>query len=143
MPYATPEDIVTLYGSAALYVADHDRDGEADDTAVLRALQSASDEIDSFIGVRYRLPLAHVPGILRNHCVDIAVYRLALSADVLSEEHRRRYEDAIAHLKRLADGKATLVFPADPEAPDEGTGPRPIVSEGPPRLFSRAQMRDF
>lgn len=153
MPYATQSDIAELYGQAALYVADHDRDGAIDELAVERALSSASDEIDSYIGVRYPLPLVAVPGILRQYCVDIAVYRLALSADVVSTEHRTRYEDATSALRRIADGKGVLVFPADPDAPPpaEGTpddtglpaGPQPMVVAGPPRLFSRDQMRDF
>lgn len=147
MAYATQADIVELYGQAALHVADHDRDGVADGAAVTRALASASDEIDSHVGVRFTLPLATVPGILRQYCVDIAVYRLALSADVLSVEHRTRYEDAIAALRRIAEGKATLALPADP-APGTGAdtlpaGPQPIVAGGPPRLFSRDQMRDL
>lgn len=148
MAYASWQNITELYGQAALYVADHERDGAPDYDAVERALQSASDEIDSYVGVREKLPLPAVPGILRQHCVDIAVYRLALSADVLTDEHRRRYEDAIAHLKRISEGKATLVIPVDPDAPPEegdlaGSGPRPIVAAGPPRLFSREQMREF
>lgn len=148
MPYAAALDIVALYGPSALYVADRDNDGVADAAAVDRALVSASDEIDSHVGVRHALPLAAVPGILRQHCVDIAVYRLALSADVLTEEHRRRYDDAVAHLRRIAEGKATLVLPVDPDAvadPDapEMAGPRPIVSGGPPRLFTRDAMREF
>ncbi|SNR22893.1 DUF1320 domain-containing protein [Paracoccus sediminis] len=148
MSYATAPDIVDLYGPSALYVADRDNDGTVDAAAVDRALVSASDEIDSHVGVRHALPLAAVPGILRQHCVDIAVYRLALSADVLTEEHRRRYEDAVAHLRRIAEGKAALVLPADPDAPTdpdapEMTGPRPIVASGPPRLFTRGAMRDF
>ena len=148
MPYAAAQDIVDLYGPSALYVADRDGDGAPDAAAVDRALTSASDEIDSYVGVRHALPLPVVPGILRQHCVDIAVYRLALSADVLTEEHRRRYEDAVAHLRRIAEGKAALVLPtdpdvpADPDAPDM-SGPRPIVADGPPRLFTRPAMRDF
>lgn len=148
MAYASAQDIVELYGQAALYVADHDRDGAADAGVVERALASAEAEIDTYIGARYPLPLATVPAFLKQLCVDIAVYRLALSADVLTEEHRRRYDDAIKHLMRIAEGKAALVFPADPDAPTgpdtpENAGPRPAVMEGPPRLFTRLAMRDF
>lgn len=148
MPYATWQDISDLYGHHALVVADHDRDGAPDYPSIERALVSASDEIDSYIGVRETLPLPRVPGILTQFCVDIAVYRLALSADVLTDEHRRRYEDTIKHLARIAKGEAALNIPADPDAPvdpdaPELNGPRPIVAEGPPRLFSRDQMRDF
>lgn len=145
MPYATIDDITELYGANALYVADRDQDGAADTQAVDRALSSASAEIDTHIGVRYALPLFEVPEFLKTICVDIAVYRLALSADVLSEEHRRRYEDALGFLKRVADGKAALQFTssAPTEDGEPSPGPRPIVLEGPVRLFSREKMRDI
>lgn len=144
MPYATDADIVDLYGPDALVVADRDGDGMAESPAVARALSSATDEIDSYLGVRYAVPLAHVPGVVRQACVDIALYRLALSADVLSDEHRRRYEDALAHLRRIAKGEATLVLPAVPGDPPPGdNSPQPIVTGGPPRLFSREKMRDL
>lgn len=142
MPYAADADIVELYGPDALTVADRDGDGIPDFGAVARALADAGDEIDSFLAVRYSLPLAATPGIVRRLCVDIAVYRLALSADVLTDEHRRRYEDALAHLKRLAKGEAVLPLPAEGE--DSLTaGPRPVVTGGPARLFSRAELRDI
>ncbi|WP_296639187.1 gp436 family protein [Roseinatronobacter sp.] len=145
MAYADQSDIADLYGPHALVVADRDGDGVADSAAVARALSAATDEIDSYLAVRYTLPLPMVPGILRQFAVDIALYRLALGADVLSEEHRRRYEDALGALKRIAKGEAALVLPADPNAdPDSPTadqGPRPIVTGGPERIFSRDQMK--
>lgn len=149
MAYATQADIVELYGAHALVVADRDGDGTPDAAAIARALGSASDEIDSHIGVRFALPLAAVPGMLRQLAVDIAVYRLAQTADVLTEELRQRYEDAIGLLRRIAEGKATLVFPpVEPGEGEEGgepvdNSPQPIVVAGPERLFSRAKMRDL
>lgn len=149
MPYATPADITDLYGAHALVVADHDLDGAPDLTAVGRALDMASGEIDTYLARRYSLPLAVVTTPhLTQLCVDIALYRLALSQDVASTEHRLRYDDAISVLTRIADGRAVLVLPpADPgEGEDEDpvvTGPQPVVSAGPPRLFSREKMRDL
>ena len=139
MPYATQADIVTLYGEAALVVALRDDAGEPDAAAVARALASASEEIDLYLGARYRLPLPAGVPMLAQWCVDIAVYRLAQTADVLSDEIRRRYEDALAALKRVARGEAALSLPVDPEGEDPG--PRPVVAGGPPRLFSRERMR--
>ena len=142
MAYATQADIVEIFGDDALLVADRDGNGTADAAAVARALVAASEEIDSHIGVRYRLPLPAVPGLLRQLAVDIALYRLAATADVQSEIHRTRYEDALGTLKRLAEGKAALVLPPEPQAePAPDTSPRPIVTGGPDRLFSRDQMR--
>jgi phage gp36-like protein len=142
--YATQADIVTLYGANALYVADHNRDGVADSAAVTRALLSASDEIDTYLAARYTLPLTEVPGFLRTLTVDIGLYRLALSADVLSEEHRKRYEDALGHLKRIARGEAALVFTATPATGDiDVSAAQPIVSGGPEKLFTREKTRDL
>jgi phage gp36-like protein len=145
MAYATHDDITTLYSEDALYVADRDGDGVADGAAIARALTSASGEIDSFLGVRYALPIEAASDLLVQFCVDIAIYRLALARDVLSEEHRRRYEDTIKHLQKIADGKATLNLPG-PVDPDTGEAtasstPRPIVAGGPEREFTRKKMR--
>ena len=143
MAYATQADIVTLYSEDALYVADRDGDGVADADAITRALSSASAEIDSHLAVRYKLPLQEPPETLVQYCVDIALYRLASSRDVLSAEHRTRYEDALKALKDIGAGRAALVFPggADGDDPEEPTGPRPIVSHGPEREFTRDKMK--
>lgn len=145
MAYATQEDIVTLYSSDALFVADRDGDGTPDATAVERALTSASEEIDSYLGVRHALPLSGVPGPLVQLAVDMALYRLASSRDLLSDEHRRRYDDAIKHLVKLAEGKASLNLPGpvDAETGDASlpSSPRPVVSTGPERLFTRETLR--
>lgn len=141
MTYATQADIEELYGADALYVADRDGDGTAEAGAVTRAIEEAAAEIDSHIGARYTLPLAQTPPILRRICVDIAIYRLALSHDALSEEMRVRYDDAVKHLVRLAKGDASLNLPADPDAGDDFGAPQPIVSSGPERLFSRDKTR--
>jgi phage gp36-like protein len=143
--YATQDDIVALYGADALFVADRDGDGVAEAPAVARALASASEEINSFLAVRYPLPLTSTPGVLVQKTVDIALYRLALSKDVQSVEHRQRYEDALAWLKALGKGEVSLMLPAngdlEGESPSQPEAPAPIVVAGPERLFSRAAMR--
>lgn len=146
MAYATQNDITTLYSTDALYVADRDGDGVPDADAIARALNAASGEIDSYLAVRYIVPWETPDELLTQFCVDIALYRLALSRDVLSEEHRRRYEDAIKHLKDIAAGRAALVQPVTNDAngdPNPPTRPHPIVTGGPERLFTRQKMREF
>lgn len=146
MAYATQSDIEELYGADALYVADRDGDGVADVAAVTRALDQATAEIDTRLAARYTLPLVERYLILVQYAVDIGLYRLALSRDVLSSEHRVRYEDALAALDKLATGKTRLQLSgvdlpdSDPDAPDLGSGPQPIVSGGPERVFSRQKM---
>ncbi len=146
MPYATQSDIATLYGHNALVVADHDRDGVPDSAAVAVALNYATAEIDSYLAPRHSLPLAEVPLVLTQLCVDIAVYRLALSGELMTDEIDKRYERALARLRDLAAGKANLVFTTPIGGVTEDgdfRGPQPIVSGGPDKLFTRQQMRDL
>lgn len=144
MAYATRTDIEDLYGAAALYVADRDRDGVPEDAAIDRALDDASAEIDAYLRVLYDTPVAPVPQLLVKLTCDVALYLLAQTGDVRTEEHRTRYEDALKALARLAEGKMKLpppppppVDPSDPDAPVPLDGPRVIVATGPERLFSR------
>ena len=143
MAYATQTDILTIYSDEALLAAEHD--GVIDVDAVARALSSASDEIDSYLGVRYAVPWAENSGLLVQWCVDIALYRLAQTRDYLTEELRTRYEDVRAHLVRVSNG--TAVLPAapndDPDADPQFDAPKPIVQSGPPKLFTRALTRDL
>ena len=155
MSYTTPDEIIGLYGEDALSrIADSDGDFQLDTDKIQRAIERADDEINAYIGVRYGLPLPSVPGHLKQLSSDIAVYRLATEAGGLTEEHRTRYEDAIVTLKRLSDGKAVLHFAPQPGDETEAEGgdaqsasadnsPRPIVTSGPDRLFSRKSLRDF
>jgi phage gp36-like protein len=146
MPYAQQSDISDLYGANALVVADHDRDGVPDHGAVARALDYASAEIDTYIGPRYTLPLPEVPMFLKQLCVDIAIYRLALSGELMTDQIETRYKTAQGQLRDLASGKATLVFTTPiGGSTEEGDfrGPQPIVTSGPPRLFSRDTTRDL
>lgn len=143
MPYATQEDIVTLYTADALVVADRDGDGVPDAAAIARALASASSEIDASLGVRYDLPLSSSHDILTQYCVDIALYRLAGSSATMTEELRQRYEDAMKWLDHIATGKKRLNIPAVPGEEPSDAGPNPLVVSGPARLFSRDKMRGF
>lgn len=141
MTYATQTDAVDRYGEAfVLQVADRDGDGSLADPelvqAVTDALVDATAEIDTHIGARYDLPLPSTPTVLVRICVDIAIYRLANEAGVLSEEIRQRYEDAIMLLKRIAEGKASLGL----EVPAP-SGRAPALLSSAPRVMSRRTLR--
>ena len=145
MAYATKADIIMLYSENALYVADRYGDGVPDDAAISTALDFASSEMDAYIGVRYALPLSDPPSVLTKTAVDIALYALAAAREVQTEEHKERNNAAIDFLKNLAKGHADLQIPG-PVDPDTGQSapsgsPRPIVSTGPERAFTRTKMQ--
>ena len=100
--YATEADLVARFGAEIgnlkLMVSNP--------TFVDDAIQDATEEINGHIGGRYPLPLPNVPSNLKRMACDIARYRLYFEQP--TEEVRKRYEDAIAFLKRVADNKAHL-----------------------------------
>jgi phage gp36-like protein len=127
MPYATKEDITALYGDDELLrvAEDEENPGTLDEAGVTAGLDNASAEIDSYVGVKYPLPLAASTPTLQRLCVDIALYRLALKAGPRTDEHRTRYEDAVSLLTKIAAGKATIGVPAnqeEPSGPDFASG---------------------
>lgn len=120
MAYATSLDIETIYGSEILdAVSDRDRTGTRNELAIQAALDAASAEIDTYIGNRYTTPLQSVPPYIRQICVDITVYRLALDIAPRTEEMRLRYMDAIAYLRSVSEGKIDLPVTEDPNAPPD------------------------
>ncbi|WP_180102198.1 gp436 family protein [Acinetobacter sp. YH12126] len=101
--YATKSDLVARFGEGEL------EELEAMQTAgnsIEETLQDASEEIDSYIAVRYVLPLPSTPSTLKRIACNIARYRLYFQHP--TDEVENRYKAEIDFLKRVADGKATL-----------------------------------
>ncbi len=76
------------------------------ENAIEQALQDAAEEIDSYVAVKYQLPLPEVPSTLKRIACNIARFRLYFQRP--TEEVENRYKAEIDFLKRIADGKATL-----------------------------------
>ncbi len=107
MAYATLTDLETRFGSDEINnLSDRDNDGSNDAGVVDGALNEASGEIDSYLGVKYTIPIASPSDNLIRTCCDIARFRL--HKDLATEEVDSRYKKAIAWLKDLASGKAIL-----------------------------------
>ena len=134
MPYATAEQVTERHGAdAVLLLTDRDGDGVADSGAIERALEDASAEIDTYLAAKYDLPLSETPAVLTRLAADIAIYRLAVSADRRIDEHRVRYDDAVKLLVRIAKGEASLGL-ASPGQPSRAW------TQSRPRRFSRETM---
>lgn len=143
--YVSKRDLIDRYGDETVaMLADRDGDADEDVDPVARAIADAEAEINSYIGNRYDLPLpgvididepsanTDVPTPLRRVAVDIAIYRLAPSHDMLTREQRKRYDDAIKWLEGVAAGSISLGI-AD-TAPAVGGG---LVVTSNPRIFTR------
>jgi len=138
MTYAIRSDITEKYGPDALYPA-ADQDGSIDGAKVTQALNAAASIIDSYIGTRHMLPLPTVPETLKRVCIDIAVYEMSPDADTLTDEITARNKAAIAWLKDVSAGRASLGL----ASPSGRTSARPVVVTGSEKLFSRNSMRNL
>lgn len=78
--------------------------------AINEALSIADSLVDSYLGMKYTLPLASTPTALKKRTLDLA--RFELHDERATEEVRNRRNDAIKWLEMLAAGKATLGDPA-------------------------------
>jgi len=109
---------------------------------ILQALSDASAEIDGYLEGRFELPLAEPPAVLSRLATDIAMYRLQ-SLRPLHDlaDARRRYEDAIELLAKIAAGELTLGIAADgSEAPAASEAE---TVRGPSRVFGRRNLKGY
>ncbi|MBW7863059.1 MAG: DUF1320 domain-containing protein [Candidatus Hydrogenedentes bacterium] len=103
--------------------------GTADQAVADKALADADAEIDVYVGAKYALPLPSAPDVLKRVSCDIARYRLY--EDRATDEVRRRYEDALGLLDRIARGAVSLGI-AEPPAPATGG----VAFTAPPRIMT-------
>src|SRR5580704_3467129 len=115
-----------------------------------QALADASAEIDGYLDGRFALPLNDAPTILNRLACDVAMYRLQ-SLRPLHDlaDARKRYEDAVELLVRVARGEVTLGLGADDGEPPAAPGS--VVTEAggqaggevPQRIFSRGSLKSY
>ncbi|MEC8125272.1 MAG: DUF1320 domain-containing protein [Pseudomonadota bacterium] len=111
--YATEEDMIKRFGNEVENLKAMLPEG-----AIAEALQDAAEEIDSYVAVKYRLPLPSNPSTLQRIACNIARYRLYFQQP--TDEVENRYKAEIDYLKRIADGKAVLnILNQDNEVTEE------------------------
>lgn len=109
--YATRDDLVARFTETEIASLEQDDSGAPSTEASTAALEDASAEADSYIAVKYTLPLPNTPTVLLRAVCDIARYRLY--KDRATEEVRKRYDDAVSWLKLLAKGGTQMRFTPD------------------------------
>lgn len=139
MPYATLPGLVSRFGEDELVqLTDANRSGTVDISVLEQAIQDADGEIDSYLAVRYSLPLSTVPTALMRIACDVTRYRLYDSR--APEEIRKRYEDAVKWLAAVANGSVSLGLP-HAQAPVQSGGVVAVAGEA--RRFSRTTLEDY
>lgn len=143
MNYCTLEDIRGHVPDARLVEVTDDltpnADGEIKQDIVGKAIEESSTLIDAYIGKRYRLPLPGVPSVLRSVCVDLSIYNLyeRITEMNISEGMKLRYNNAIALLKRIADGEASIGLEDGNKAEEAGFK---VMGTNAPSMFTLESM---
>lgn len=107
MAYVTEQDLVDRFGEDELIqLTDRNGTGAVDQDVLLRAIDDAQAEVDSYLSTRYAVPLTPVPTVLALHAANVVRYRLY--EDGATEEVEKRYKQSIAWLKDVSSGRAHL-----------------------------------
>lgn len=139
MTYATQQNMIDRYGQQELVeLTDRANLGVLDGAILDSVLADADSEINAYLASRYTLPLASVPPVLMKFACDIARYQLYDTR--ASEQVRDRYKAAIAFLKMVSEGKASLGLDATLATPVADTGG--IGVSAAPRVFGRDSNGD-
>lgn len=107
--YTTIAELITYAGQNYVLISgDRNADALLDTEAVQANIDDGASLIDLFVGQVATLPLDDPPVILRRINQDFALYTLSADVDSYTEEKRKRYEDGMAILQKIADGKIKL-----------------------------------
>jgi len=128
MAYCQTQDIInSITESTVLQLTDDTNAGQIDQTLLEVYMQSSSDEIDSYLSVRYPLPIAAIEesaiGQLREACADLTIYRLfnrRQRGDTDNIISRRN--QVISWLKQVRDRKANIVSLDDQTGSQDNAG---------------------
>lgn len=110
MGYAAVADLIAEFGSSEIIELTDRADPRTyavDATVAQNALDRADAEIDAALALRYALPLASVPKLLRYIACDLARYYLYDRAEPPTAV-KDRWDAARATLAALAAGRAKL-----------------------------------
>jgi phage gp36-like protein len=107
MAYCTKQNLIDRFRESELIqLTDEAGAGVIDDAVLNEAIGDAAGEIDSYLTGRYDLPLASVPPALVLKACDMARYYLYDEA--VTDIVQKRYDNAIAWLKLVANGTISL-----------------------------------
>lgn len=126
--YATEQNLLQRFAGGT---------AQAGDKSIGLALADASAFIDTYLFKRYKLPFEQIPSIIEKICVDLACYFMATADEFVTEDIRKRHDDAIATLRDIAKGIIDL--PIKEEGTDVSHENGAVLIDVNPRIFGRGK----
>ncbi len=139
--YATTSDLTARFPDedAVARLTNQDyQDGDSIDTSVLTTfLDQAEGLINSYIGMRYLVPVAttddSVAALMKRITLDVAQYNLASTSEILTDAKQVLYDAVIEWLEKISEGKVIL----------PGGDPIASTTSRPSRVNSSFGTREF
>lgn len=140
MSYATQQDMERTYGAKVIVQVTGRGSNVLDQAVLQQSIDDADRLINSYLVQRYTLPLTGWRVPVRQAC-DITMYYLQGSAT--TESTQKRYDQAVAYLRDVARGVASLE--SDGTVPPEGDkqDTEIVLQSAAPRVFSGDTLRDY
>ena len=136
MAYCTDTDLIERFGRAdVVSLTDYDADGEPDEESLDNAIDSASNEIDSYLAVLFAVPLAPVPDVVRDCCIALTWCHLMLGRDSLTDKWEKECTKWHKWLEGVASGAIAI-----PGAPSASAGAPGVDYTADERIFGRSHF---
>jgi phage gp36-like protein len=140
MAYCSEDDLLKMIPQSELADLTVESGEVPDSLIIAEAISKADAEIDSYLGVRYIVPLTSPPVQVKALAVDLALYHLYSRRSLVPPVRQHKYEAAVAFLKQVVAGQMVIVGPGG-EAP---TVAKEISdATGAVRVFSRDTLADW
>lgn len=113
MPYTTTQDLIDAYSEDQVRSwSDSAQGAEINEGVVTKARASAHSKVNSYLSVRYAVPVSSPQSDVKDAEVAITAWLLAQSPGfVLTDEIKERYKDAVKWLQDVSAGRANIDAP--------------------------------
>lgn len=142
MPYLTNNEYLDRVGEAeTVRVTDEDRSGSVDTAKLTKAISDAGEEINSFLGRRYAIPLASTPELVKNFTAIIA--REYLHKTRATEAVKADAERVRGQLRDLARGVTVLPGVTGSVEATTGLATSATSGDGNDPIFTQENLAGF
>lgn len=111
MAYCSEDDLLKMIPQADLADLTVESGEVPDSLIVIDAISKAAAEIDSYLGVKYVVPMATPPDRVKALAVDLAIYHLYSRRSIVPPVWQQRHDAAVAFLKQVVAGQMVIVGP--------------------------------
>jgi phage gp36-like protein len=140
MAYCTEDDLLKMIPEEDLTDLTVESGEVPDSIIIADAINKADAEINSYLGVKYVVPLSPTPDQVKALSVDLAIYHLYSRNSIMRPVREQKYESAVAFLKQVAAGQAVIMGPGGEPAT---VAKELIDSTSAVRCFTRNTLTDW